>query len=213
VNDDSYLARDIKHLRRWILKSLPEKANRPSLTILVGLPGSGKSYFAARLLERVPAVIIESDFMRKKLVRRAVYSNRESARLFRALHELTRELLASKYHVIFDATNLNEDYRRPFYRIAEETGAQSIIVHLNTPREVAEERLGSRAVKNEGYSDADWNVYQALAENFEPIKQPHYQIRENVDISSVIDKIVAELNKGNEGVSWTSSSSPETSTS
>ncbi len=186
-------ARDTEKLRRAVAPQLKTKVSHPSIVILVGLPGSGKSHFAAKLVERLPAVILESDFLRKTLVKQPVYSNWESTRLFKAIHKLARELLTEKFNVILDATNLNEDYRRPVYALAEEAGAQVIIVHLKTPREIAEERLADRALRRDGYSDADWAVYQQLEAGFEPVKQPHYEITNTLDISPVIDTIVAEV--------------------
>jgi len=193
VKEEEFLARDLSRLRRAISKNLSKPVTCPSFIILVGLPGSGKSYFAARLGERIPAVILESDFLRKTLVRRPVYSQWESVRLFRDIHALAKELLSAKYSVLLDATNLSEDSRSPLYAIAKDTGARAIVVHLKTPRETAEERLSSRTQNRDGYSEADWAVYQKLETGFEPIERPHYEVTNPMDISPVIDKIVAEI--------------------
>ncbi|MEN8614631.1 ATP-binding protein [Dehalogenimonas sp. THU2] len=186
-------ARDVDTLRRAIAPKLPRKTDRPAVIILVGLPGSGKSYFAAKLLERIPAAVLESDYLRKTLVRRPVYSQWEHIRLFRAIHALVKELLTAKYNVVLDATNLTENYRHPLEAIAIDTKAKSIIVHIDTPRDVAEKRLVERLTQQGGYSDADWAVYQKLEETFEPIKRPHFYVRTPMDILPVIDKIVSEI--------------------
>jgi hypothetical protein len=193
VKDERLLARDVVRLRRAVELWLPQRVAHPAIIVLVGLPGSGKSFFAAKLVESIPAVILESDFLRKTLVRRPVYSPWESIRLFGAIHRLARELLEGGYNVILDATNLSEEYRRPLYAIAEETGANAIVVHLKTLREVAEARLADRLARRDGYSDADWAVYQQLEAGFEPIKGPHYEVTGAMDISPIIDKIVAKL--------------------
>src|SRR5271169_7075141 len=106
------LDRDVNRLKRAIASKLETRADHPSLVVLVGLPGSGKSYFAGKLTENVSAVVLESDFLRKNLVRRPVYSQFESFRLFRAIHELIKDLLAKKYNVVLDATNLTYNSRR-----------------------------------------------------------------------------------------------------
>jgi predicted kinase len=193
MKDEELLARDTSRLQRAVASKLEAPVDHPSFIALVGLPGSGKSYFAAKLIERIPAVVLESDFLRKELVRRPVYSQFESFRLFKAIHRLITELLAAGYNVILDATNLSEDSRRPLYSIAGETGAKAIVVHMNTPRELAEERLSGRLLQRDGYSDANWAVYQKLETDFEPITGPHYEITGAMDISPIIDKIVAEV--------------------
>ncbi len=193
MRDQGLFDKDVNRLRKAIVLKPEVLGGWPTLVILVGLPGSGKSYFAAKLIEKIPAVLLESDFLRKDLVQRPVYSKFESFRLFRAIHELIRELLGAKYNVILDATNLSEDSRRPLNSIAKETGAKLVLVHLNTPRAVAEERLSGRAFRPDGYSDADWAVYQKLEVGFEPITGPHYEIAGAMDISPVIAKIVLEI--------------------
>lgn len=189
------LARDVSRLRRAASNRLPQKVELPALIILVGLPGSGKSFFAGKLAERIPAIVLESDFLRKTLVRQPVYSQLESSRLFRAIHELARELLLEKYNVVIDATNLSEDSRQALYSIAAASWAESIVVHLNTPQEIAEARLTDRLLRRAGYSDADWAVYQKLEAGFEPIRQPHFEVTNAMDISLVIDKIMAQINR------------------
>ena len=193
MKDDKLLARDISRLQKAISSKLEVKTDHPSLIVLVGLPGSGKSYFAAKLTEKIPAVVLESDFLRKTLVRRPAYSQFESCRLFRAIHDLTGELLFKGYNVIIDATNLSEDSRRRLRIIAAETGAKMIVVHLNIPRVGAKERLFSRALNRDGYSDADWAVYQKLEPGFEPIIGPHCEVIDAIDILPVIDKIVSDI--------------------
>ena len=199
MKSEALLARlltpDVEKLRRAVATQHLEMVAHPTLIILVGLPGSGKSYFAAELVEHIPMVILESDFLRKTLIRQPVYSNWESVRVFRAIHALAKELLGAKYNVILDATNLNKGHRRPLYTIAAETGAKAIVVLLNTPREIAEARLSDRLARRDGFSDANWTVYQQLEAGFEPIKEPHFEVMSAMDISPIIDKIVAEVKR------------------
>ncbi|PVV85103.1 ATP-binding protein [Dehalogenimonas alkenigignens] len=193
---DELLACDVSRLRQAVFKQLPQNVERPAFIMLVGLPGSGKSFFACKLTERIPAVVLESDFLRKLLVRRPVYSKSESYRLFRAIHVIARELLLGKYNVVLDATSLSEDSRQPLYSIAAATGAEAIVVYLSTPRETAKTRLIDRISRRDGYSDADWAVYQRLEAGYEPIREPHYEVNNAMDISAVIDRIMAQT-RGN----------------
>ncbi|TFG45299.1 MAG: ATP-binding protein, partial [Dehalococcoidia bacterium] len=175
MSERSRLERDMIILRRAIVLQQSRKSNRPILVILVGLPGSGKSYFAARFINQIPATILESDFIRKTLLKKPTYSRHEHARVFRAIYAVAKELLDAKFNVIIDATNLNEKYRRPLHRIAEEIGANAVTVYLKTPRDVARERLIDRKLRGASISDADWSVYEMLEADFEPVREPFYE--------------------------------------
>jgi len=116
--EESQLISDVQHLTDG-LGELPEPIVKPVFVAVSGLPGTGKSYFCTKLVERLPLVILESDALRKKLFSSPSYSSPESGRLFRALHLLIERLLGQGISLILDATNLSERYRERLYSIAD----------------------------------------------------------------------------------------------
>ena len=168
---------------------LPEQS-RPVLIVIVGLPGSGKSFFCSKLTGRLPYIVLESDVLRKKLNPRPTYSARESAGLFRLIHYLIQELLSKGVSVILDATNLRESERRPLYRLAEAANARLILVRTEAPEELIRKRLKARA--GNSVSDADWAVYQRMKAADEKIARPHYTVDTAGDMGAVIEKIARE---------------------
>jgi len=171
------------------LGQLPPESERPFLVIASGLPGTGKSYFCARLAERLPAVVVETDAVRKALFRSPAYDWRENRRLFPIVHALLRRLLSHRRSVIFDATNLVEANRRPLYRIADEAGARLVIVLLEAPEEVVKQRLEARRQEPESRSDADWEVYLRLREQKERIARPHFTVDASRDVSGDVERV------------------------
>jgi adenylylsulfate kinase-like enzyme len=123
------------------LGRLPLPVAHPALIIVSGLPGSGKSYFAKRLAEKIPAVILESDALRKTLFTIPDYSPRESGRLFETIHALIGWLLERRFSIILDATNLSERHRAMLYHIAEKNSARLIIAYLEAPPEVISDEV------------------------------------------------------------------------
>src|SRR4030042_660195 len=93
------------------LGPLPEPVVRPSLVVVSGLPGTGKSYFCRRLAEKTPLVILESDNLRKVLFHSPCHSSDERAYLFKAIHNLGTEFLGKGITLVLDATNLEEYHR------------------------------------------------------------------------------------------------------
>lgn len=187
-------ASDVKQLVAN-LGELPEPVAQPFLIVVIGLPGTGKSHFCRQLAQRLPAIILESDDLRKALFPSLSYSAAESIRLFRACHHLMERLLGTGISLIFDATNLSEHNREYLYRIAERLGIKLVLVRVEAPPELVYQRLKERVASSGSSSDADWKVYQRMKLQAQRIRRRHYAVDTSRDINPVIDKIVREINR------------------
>jgi DegV family protein with EDD domain len=191
----SQLQRDVGTLE-GTLGPLPAPVEHPPFIVLSGLPGSGKSHLAREIARRHPFAVLESDTLRKALVRRPSYSQSESARLFAACHARIESLLEKRIPVLFDATNLREMHRRPLYDIAERTGARLLLVQVTAPEEVVRRRMEARAVRDNpsDRSDATLDVYETMRRDAEPIERQHLVIDSAVDgIGGAVSRILREL--------------------
>jgi len=178
------------------LDSLPEAVVNPGFVVVSGLPGTGKTFFCHKLVEKQLFCILESDALRKVLFPSPDYSANESARLFTACHSLIEWLLQNGVPVIFDATNLSERHREHLYRISDRAGARLVLVRVEAPPEIAYQRLQAR--KNiatpEDKSDADWDIYRQMKPRAEKIRRNHFVADTSRDITPVIDKIIRTIN-------------------
>ena len=179
------------------LGQLPEPTVAPTLVVVSGLPGTGKSSFSRRLAQRLPFLILESDALRKTLFNPPDYSLGESGRLFRACHLIIQRLLERGIPVIFDATNLSEKHRERLYSIADRLGARLVLVRVEAPAGVVHERLGARqrGATPATSSDADWVVYQRMRPSVDEIRRKHYAVDTSRDINPVLDKIIREVRR------------------
>jgi predicted kinase len=192
----SQLTSDVERLLGDFGK-LPEPVVKPAFIAVSGLPGTGKTYFCAKLAERLPFVILESDALRKALFPSPSYSPEESARLFQVLHQLIERLLKKGISLILDATNLSEHNRERLYNIADRLGVKLVLVRVEAPPEVVYARLRSRVegINPQGNSDADWSVYQKMKPAVEKIRRNHYAVDTSRDITPVLEKIVREVRR------------------
>ena len=176
---------------------MPEPVVSPSLVVVSGLPGTGKSYFCRRLAERTPVAILESDALRKVIFHSPRYSGEESAHLFQAINRLAADLLAKGITLAVDATNLEEYHRERFYHIADQTAARLIVVQIWAPPEVVHRRLLRRGGGNDpsDSSDADWQVYQRMRPNAEGIRRNHFKVNTSRDIEPAVEKIAAIIER------------------
>jgi len=125
------------------------------------------------------------------------YSLQESNRLFKTCHTLIDELLQKGIPLIFDATNLVERHREHLYRIADTTKSKLILVRVEAPPQLVQQRLDQRVstTDREDKSDADWRVYQKMRASAQRIRRSHFAVDTSRDIAPVIDKIVREANR------------------
>ncbi len=117
----------------------------PSLVVLVGAAGAGKSTLAARLF--APDEIVSSDALR------AVVSGDEddqtaSKLAFRILHRTVDRRLGAGRLTVVDATNLAASARRPLIRRAQGLGfpAAAIVLDLDAETVLAQNAARRRTV-------------------------------------------------------------------
>ncbi len=99
------------------------------LYMMIGLPGSGKSTIATRILQRENAIIVSTDSIRKELFgNEEEQSNNE--KVFSVAEERIKENIRSR-NVIFDATNIN--YKKRMELLKRIKNAKKIAFLVLTP--------------------------------------------------------------------------------
>ena len=169
-----------------------ETIARPILIAITGLPGTGKSYLARQITLRMPAIIIESDFVRKTLIPQPNYTGAESALIHQVAFALIERLLTSNCRVISDATNLLEKHRERLRQLAKKTRSQFILIHTTAPDEIVRERLRQRFVARDPLdrSDANYAVHLMLKREMEPIRAPHLIVDTSANLDAAVAKIL-----------------------
>jgi predicted kinase len=109
---------------------------RQRVVVMIGLPGSGKSTYAAKL----GVTPLSSDEIRRILADDPTDQTIHT-RVFLTLRYLLRHRLALGRPVTFiDATNLNPEERRPYIEVARVFGADPEALYFDTPIEICMER-------------------------------------------------------------------------
>jgi hypothetical protein len=151
----------------------------PALVLCCGLPGSGKSWLAARIAQPFEAVVENSDLTRKRLagiaptvsagtgLDRGSYGAEATRLTYQALLDAARGHLAAGRTVVVDAGYRAAEQRRPFYALAIEAGLPFVLVHVDSAEAVILSRLRQRAQESHVVSDAGERVYHAVKDRFE----------------------------------------------
>ena len=206
-NDDSQLAADVTALRDALhdeLGRIKPVPNSGALVALCGLPGTGKSHFAAALASRIPCLVLGSDRLRKILKPQPRYTREEHARVFRAAHTLLESLLAQGHRVVFDATNLTDRARDPLRDIAARVNVPLLLVQFDAPPTIVRQRLArrSRGEIDDTWSDADWRIYCRLYPGHEPLTGPHLFVDSSQSIEPALEEMVKLLERDNSPISY-----------
>ncbi|MBA3875512.1 MAG: hypothetical protein C0498_01015 [Anaerolinea sp.] len=113
----------------------------PSVVLLVGAAGAGKSTFAARHFP--PGAVLSSDALREAIAGDAA-DQAATRPAFVALHRALDRRLALGRLVVVDATNLTATARRTIRRIAARRGIPVVAIALDLPEAFIRERNAAR---------------------------------------------------------------------
>lgn len=123
--------------------------------MFIGVPGSGKSFFARQLAEQIHGVRLSGDAMRLAIFGSieaidAVYHSPQRQHVntytFGAIDYVTDQLLASGVSVIIDAIHSKRSDREKQEEIARRHDAKTVLVHIKTGYETALARGQQREV-------------------------------------------------------------------
>lgn len=141
---------------------------RPPLLIsFLGYPGSGKTYFARRLAERLPAVLLNTDALRLSMfgsverIEQLRQTNRSRlyADVFGAMNYAAKQVLKTGQSVIFDAQSSKRRDRQGNHQLATSAGAISLLIWIKTDQE--------EAIKRGQQREADDDSHRYSAEKME----------------------------------------------
>jgi len=152
------------------------------IIVVFGLPGSGKSYLAQHLSRMLHAEYITSDAVRKELSRHPLYSENEKKKVY---NEMVKRIAESEYHkeVVVDATLSDMSIRKEFISKVKDI-APVYFIEVTADEELIKQRLGTPRSD----SDADFEVYEKLRDNWIPFEEPHLVLRStNDNIEEMLD--------------------------
>jgi predicted kinase len=156
--------------------------NRPTLWMVCGLIGSGKSTLASELAKRLNVRVLSSDVIRKKFFGlkpdepavakfgESIYTPVATSQTYERLLLAAREELFKGNSVIVDATFARRANRDTFRCLAEEEGANVILVECCCPYSVLRKRLARRRGRKL-ITDARLQHLKAMRQAFEPFTE------------------------------------------
>lgn len=168
---------------------------KKTLILVAGLMGTGKSVFARALAPLVGAEIVQTDAVRKEMLRippsehryegfgEGIYSAEVSRRTYASALEVALEKLKTAGAVIVDGSYKSRRERALAFEAARRAGAEAFLVECTCPEAVVEARLRARESDGGDISDGRWEIFQAQRGAFETIDEIPGEFRLVVDTS------------------------------
>ncbi|WP_084122272.1 AAA family ATPase [Aquiflexum balticum] len=137
------------------------------LIMVMGLPGSGKSFFAKRFAAKMGAEYISSDALRIEMGLRGKYLSKNKTDVYLKMAERAKDWIRKNKSVVLDATFFQKKYRELIYSIAEANQISLHLILVQADENIIQQRL---SVPRKD-SEADHSVYLKIKDKFEPIEK------------------------------------------
>ena len=130
---------------------------KPTLVLISGAPGTGKTYLARHLMDAVPIVVLEKDAIKETLFDAVGEGDREWSRklggaTFALLRMLVESHLKARQSVVAEAAFWHE-YEGPWLdRMRERYEFDTLELHCHADPEITVERFTRRAESDDRHS-------------------------------------------------------------
>lgn len=117
---------------------------KPTLFMVYGFPGAGKTYFGRQLCEELQAAHVNSERIRQELFDEPRYDNQENQIVKQLMLYMTEEFLNAGLSVVFDMNAMRLSQRRELRELARKLKAESILVWFQIDAESSFSRIVGR---------------------------------------------------------------------
>ncbi len=119
--------------------------HKPTLIMLYGLPGAGKTFLARQLCEDLSAAHVQGDRIRDEIFEQPRYDRQENEIVNHLMEYMAREFLSSGISVVYDMNAARASQRRVMRELARKTKAHHVLIWLQIDIESA----FTRAIKRD----------------------------------------------------------------
>lgn len=159
------------------------RLEKPALILTAGLIGSGKSYQARHLAQRLGAEIIRTDVLRKEMLNiapaekhfdafgKGIYTADISGKTYERAMILSAEKIRQGKPVIIDASFRSRSDRAMAVDLAARLQVPYYVIECVCPDDTVKARLEKRKQDKDNPSDGRWEILQDQKRQYEAIRE------------------------------------------
>ena len=182
-------------------------APTPTLVVVCGQIGTGKSTVAQRLGEETGFAVLNSDVIRKRLAgilptihasadyQTGLYQPESTRKTYAAVHQHAEDELRSGRGAIIDATYKQEEDRQTVLELGARYQVSVLFVECRATPTVIEHRLRQREQHGDTASDATWQIARREQEQFPSFARLPAESHIIIDTECDIDSELAQVEK------------------
>jgi predicted kinase len=155
------------------------------IILVLGLPGTGKTYFAEHLAKKLNAVHLNTDIVREKLNFKGHYDEKTKQQVYNELFKQAQMEFKTGADVIVDGTFHLSRRREQLEELSKEENKKIFYIEMKASEKTARKRLK----KSRKHSEADIDVYETIKDEFEPLDKDCLELwSDREDIEEMIKK-------------------------
>jgi predicted kinase len=164
------------------------------IIIVLGLPGSGKTFFATQLAKQLSFMHLNTDIVRKEL-NMLTYHEEDRNKVYDRLLELGEEHIENKKNLILDGTFTKKIFRKKVEEKFKKHSQKVFYIEIKADEKIIQERVS----KKRDFTDADFEVYKKLKLEYESLDTTHLTLwSDTMPIDGMIENAINYIQK-NEG--------------
>ncbi len=177
----------------------------PTLIIMSGLTGTGKSSIVSKAASYLGAQVIRSDAIRKEFVnipksehrfeeyKQGIYANEITEKIYQKALQIAANILKKGYSVIIDASFKKRKYRNQAYETALNLNTDFFVIECTCPSDIVRKRLDWRLQDSTEISNGHWEIYKKQKMEFEQLDELSKKHHIILDCSKNLDENVSQM--------------------
>lgn len=136
--------------------------NKPHLIVMVGIPGSGKSFFAEQFAETFNAPLVSFEKIGKELLEAKDRSAEQEDMTAKVASYMLTELFKTRQSIVFDGFSAQRSERTILSKFAQAAGYETLFIWVQTESMAARQRV----TKGRGRNGLSNQEFEAALEEF-----------------------------------------------